>query len=271
MDENRPPECWISTVGEFLRLVILSRLADEAAVKELMVDFDAQPEWRSSYGHTITAVTAFLVSRGVLTCFHVDKLRVGRYKDFFFEGFRLLDHLSQSGGTATYLAENRETLELVALDIGFPPPHHVLEHRVTQVFERPSDSRSDHSPHGLSEFLDRVVSSGLVEEQVLMKLIDDAQTSGKERGWYGDTITTIATVLVSRGLLTCWQVNRLRQGRHVDFLFEGYRLLDRLDAITDQSIYLAQHTVSSELVALEVRRSDPDFVPKLRVLCVYRR
>jgi len=104
-----------------------------------------------------------------------------------------------------------------------------------------------------------------------MKRIDDAQTSGKERRWYGDTITTVATLLVSRGLLTCWQVNSLWQGRHVDFLFEGYRILDCLDAITDQLIYLAENTMSSELVALEVRRSDPDFAPKLRVLCTYHR
>jgi len=271
MDENRPPECWIGTVGEFLRLLKLSGLADEGAIKELMSDFEAQPEWRSSYGHTITALIAFLVSHGVLTCWQVGKLRVGRYKGFFCECFRLLDHLYGYDGNAVYLAENSDTLELVALDFGFAPPDNVLQHRITQVFDRSSDSHSDQSPHGLSEFLDRVVSSGLVEEQVLMKLIDDAQTSAKERRWYGDTITTITTLLVSRGLLPCWQVNRLRGEGHVDFLFEGYRLLDCLDAITDQSIYLAEHTVSSELVALEIRRSDPDFAPKLRVVCDFHR
>lgn len=141
MDENRSPERWISTVGEFLRLLALSELADESAIKEFLDAFEAQPEWRSSFGHTITAFTAFLVSRGVLTSWQIGKLRAGRYKGFLLEGFRLLDPLYGDPGNRVYLAENHKTLELVALHIGFAPPPNVPPHRVIQVFDRSSDTR----------------------------------------------------------------------------------------------------------------------------------
>jgi hypothetical protein len=131
-DDNR----WVHNVDEFLKLIVDSGLIGADNLRELHQDFESDVLRASPFGNTIAGLTSYLVSKGVLTCWQVDRLRAGRYKGFFYFGFRLLDRLGDSSRGSTYLAEHEATGELVAIEVipavigkKFAPP------RVIQTFE----------------------------------------------------------------------------------------------------------------------------------------
>lgn len=58
--------------------------------------------------------------------------------------------------------------------------------------------------------------------------------------------------LVEAGLLTPWQVDQLRKGRHKGFVLGKYKLLRLLGAGGMSSVYLAEHTTLGHKVAIKV-------------------
>src|SRR5690606_31954370 len=61
-----------------------------------------------------------------------------------------------------------------------------------------------------------------------------------------------ARLLVRRGLLTQYQVDRLLEGRSRGFFFDQYRVLDLLGAGGMGWVYRAADTSTNEVVALKV-------------------
>jgi hypothetical protein len=116
----------------------------------------------------------------------------------------------------------------------------------------------------IQEFLDCVIASGLVQRQRLDLLMQEfyAKAGRLPVGRFGQTVTGVSAYLISRGLLTWWQVERLRHGKTKGFFYDAeYCLLDCLGALPAGSepggYYLAESSVTSRLVVLEVIHPGP--------------
>lgn len=105
-------------------------------------------------------------------------------------------------------------------------------------------------------FLDLLRRSGLVEKNQLNAVLSDLQKeSGEEAVADSDCI---ANRLVSYGLMTRWQADKLMEGRHKGFFLGKYKLLDHLGSGGMSSVYLAEHVLMQRRVAIKV-------LPKNRV------
>jgi len=98
----------------------------------------------------------------------------------------------------------------------------------------------------IDDFLRVIRKSGLVEEPRLAAAI---------AAWPNPTQPVpegLVRALIDGGLLTQWQVDQLRKGRHKGFMLGKYRLLRLLGAGGMSSVYLAEHTTLHGLVAIKV-------------------
>ncbi len=128
----------IEDVDEFLRLVVASYLVEQRHVDRLIEQYRNESRLYSWYGNTVTGVAAFLVSRGVLTCWQVEKLRSGQFKGFFeVDGYCLLDCLRHLENGSRYLTRRKEDMAAVIIEV-WPGVPEKIEHRVVEVFEPPA-------------------------------------------------------------------------------------------------------------------------------------
>ncbi len=114
------------------------------------------------------------------------------------------------------------------------------------------------------EFLALVEKSNLIEADRLYRALshltgrpdDDPQVSAQG----------IADELVSHGLLTRWQADRLLEGRYRGFRLGKYRLLGHLGSGGMSSVYLAEHIKMERRVAIKVlpqkRVNDSTYLPR---------
>jgi serine/threonine protein kinase len=96
------------------------------------------------------------------------------------------------------------------------------------------------------EFLRVARASGLVEPD----LLDEAVAPWK--GVTGAVPEDCIQTLLDRGLLTGWQMEQLRKGRHKGFVLGKYKLLRLLGAGGMSSVYLAEHLTLHNKVAIKV-------------------
>lgn len=105
-------------------------------------------------------------------------------------------------------------------------------------------------------FVSLVRASRLVDDDQLDQALDELQAAAG-----GVPITNagqVAVHLVEKGLITQWQCDRLREGRHKGFTLGKYKLLDHLGTGGMSSVYLAEHTLLQTKRAIKV-------LPKKRV------
>jgi serine/threonine protein kinase len=98
----------------------------------------------------------------------------------------------------------------------------------------------------IAEFLAVVRKSGLVEESRLAEVA---------AGWpdtKADLPAELPQALIDAGLLTHWQADQLRKGKHKGFMLGKYRLLRLLGAGGMSSVYLAENTTLKQQVAIKV-------------------
>ena len=104
--------------------------------------------------------------------------------------------------------------------------------------------------------LDLVRRSGLVEKERLNRLLSKLkEQAGDEAA--GD-VALVARKLVTSGLLTRWQCEKLMEGRYKGFFLGKYKLLDHLGTGGMSSVYLGEHVLMQRQVAIKV-------LPKNRV------
>jgi serine/threonine protein kinase len=102
------------------------------------------------------------------------------------------------------------------------------------------------STQTLEDFLRVARASGLVDAAKL----DEAVAPWTELT--GPVPEDCIQTLIDRGLLTAWQLEQLRKGRHKGFVLGKYKLLRLLGAGGMSSVYLAEHTTLHNKVAIKV-------------------
>ncbi len=105
-------------------------------------------------------------------------------------------------------------------------------------------------------FVNLVRASGLVPDGQLDRALAELQK--QSGGMPVNNAGQIAVHLVDKGLLTQWQSDRLREGRHKGFTLGKHVLLDHLGTGGMSSVYLAEHKLMQRRVAIKV-------LPKNRV------
>jgi len=98
----------------------------------------------------------------------------------------------------------------------------------------------------MDEFLRVARTSGLVDSDQL----DEAISPWK--GVTGPVPEACIQAIIDRGLLTTWQLEQLRKGRHKGFVLGKYKLLRLLGQGGMSSVYLAEHMTLHNKVAIKV-------------------
>lgn len=119
----------------------------------------------------------------------------------------------------------------------------------------------------VEQYEELVRRSGLIKEPLLK------QTVGTIQREVGSRLTTeiLSKRLVEMDLLTNWQNDKLLQGKHQGFFLGKYKLLRHLSSGGMSSVYLAEHTLMSRLVAIKVlppaRIEDASYLPRFQREC----
>lgn len=109
------------------------------------------------------------------------------------------------------------------------------------------------STQTLDDFLRVLRSSGLVDAaRIDAELAPWREADGRLPGGSEPVPEAFVAALVEGGLLTAWQVEQLRKGRHKGFVLGKYKLLRLLGAGGMSSVYLAEHTTLGHEVAIKV-------------------
>jgi eukaryotic-like serine/threonine-protein kinase len=102
----------------------------------------------------------------------------------------------------------------------------------------------------IDKFAEVVRKSGLVEEDRLKSVIEELSRQS-EAGSDPDG-DKLASALIDRNLLTTWQCDRLKEGRHRGFILGKYKLLGLLGTGGMSHVYLAEHMLMQRRVAIKV-------------------
>jgi serine/threonine protein kinase len=102
------------------------------------------------------------------------------------------------------------------------------------------------SQQSIGDFLAVLRSSGLVAPDVLEPLVAPYAAAT------GPVPETLIGELLARELLTQWQLDQLRKGKHKGFVLGRYKLLQLLGAGGMGSVYLGKHEVLGHKAALKI-------------------
>jgi serine/threonine protein kinase len=104
------------------------------------------------------------------------------------------------------------------------------------------------SPSTVDELLDLARKSGVLEEKKLASYLDKRRAAGTLPA----EPPALAQALVQDGLLTRFQADQLMQGKWRRFFIGKYKVLERLGAGGMGSVYLCEHRVMRNRVAVKV-------------------
>ena len=105
---------------------------------------------------------------------------------------------------------------------------------------------SPQPPQSVADFLRVLRASGLVPEERLSEAVKPWRDAA------GPVPDELMSALVDADLLTPWQIEQLRKGKHKGFMLGKYRLLKLLGAGGMSSVYLAENTTLRQKRAIKV-------------------
>jgi serine/threonine protein kinase len=118
-----------------------------------------------------------------------------------------------------------------------------------------------------NEFLDLVRRSQLVEEDQLTKFLTGLASQNGQKTL--ESPEKLAAGMVSAGLLTEWQAEKLQAGKHKGFLLGKYKLLRHLGKGGMSQVYLAEHMLMKRKVAIKVlpqnKVEDATYLERFRI------
>lgn len=101
--------------SRFIELVKKSKLVAEPVLKQAVKQLRAEND--GQIPSDIEKLEAFFVQQDLLTTWHCEKLRNGKYKGFFLSKYRLLKHLGTGGMSSVYLGEHIVMNRKVAIKV----------------------------------------------------------------------------------------------------------------------------------------------------------
>lgn len=104
-------------LDKFLELLQRSELARPSEVVAWCAEFPIT----STDSQAVDELCRHLTGKGVLTPWQCDKLRQGKWKGFFLDGYCLLGQIGKDDTSSTYLCREVATHKYVAMRV--TPPH----------------------------------------------------------------------------------------------------------------------------------------------------
>jgi hypothetical protein len=104
---------WSTEVDTFLALAVKSGLINVGDFNEVRADIDAGLPTEGA----LDTVCTHLSAKGILTKWQCEKLRQGKWKGFFLDGYCFLDQIGKGMTTSTYLCKEVATGRRVAMAV----------------------------------------------------------------------------------------------------------------------------------------------------------
>ena len=101
--------------NRFIELIGKSKLVDSSALEQAVEELRAAHE--GQLPDDLDQLQKFFVEKRLLTHWHCEKLRNGKYKGFYLSKYRLLKHLGTGGMSSVYLAEHTLMNRKVAIKV----------------------------------------------------------------------------------------------------------------------------------------------------------
>jgi serine/threonine-protein kinase len=105
------------SVGTFLEVLSRSQLVDPEALEEALGEVKDRLNDELTHPSALTQLGAALVARDLITCWQFQKLCDGKWKGFFLDEYKLLDHLHDDSAYGYYTAEHTITGRRVTVRI----------------------------------------------------------------------------------------------------------------------------------------------------------
>ncbi|MBI1247683.1 protein kinase [bacterium] len=94
----------VSDTHQFIELIEKSKLIQAAALEQAVEELRAGND--GNLTEDLDALQEYFINKKLLTKWHCEKLRNGKYKGFYLSKYRLLRHLGTGGMSSVYLAEH---------------------------------------------------------------------------------------------------------------------------------------------------------------------
>lgn len=104
---------WKSKTEKFLEILLRSGLVNEAGISEIQRAYCKKWGGKSK----LDRICTHLVASGDLTQWQADKLRNGKFRGFFLDNYKLVDHMGVGYLSSAYLAEDIENGARVILSV----------------------------------------------------------------------------------------------------------------------------------------------------------